>query len=193
MDDLYDDGVINITIDPHKSLLAMADLAKGFSRVVSELQFHFIKNCTAIDFNSSDNPIVYFPARESTSGCTPYKFRPGQPFEFIFPITKRHCLYHNSFSPIAAKEIVATETNDVNFVRRINDFVGAFADRFVISTTMLTDSATPKPNYCPRPRAYRLSQPRGTALFLQYEMGEPLRLPKWKSEFGTGDEQARNA
>jgi hypothetical protein len=190
MDDLYDDGAINITIDPHKSLLAMADIAKGFSRVVSDLQFHFIKNCTAIDFNCSDNPIVYFPARQRTDGCTPYQYRPGQPFEFIFPITKRHCLYHNSFNPIAPQEIVATETSNIGFVRRINDFVGAFADRYVVSSRRLTDSEMPRRNHCPRPRAYRLPQPRGTALILHYEMGEPLRLPKWKHRFETADEQA---
>jgi hypothetical protein len=135
MDEIYDAGVINITIDPHRSLLAMADLAKGFARVVLSMQFHFIKNCTPIDFNCSDNPIVYFPAGQQLNACEPYQFRPNKPFEFIFPITKRHCLYHNSYYPIDAQQIVATETKDCDFVRRLNNFVGAFADRFVISNT----------------------------------------------------------
>ena len=46
MEEIHDAGVINITIDPHRSLLAMADLARGFSLVVSTIQFHFVKNCT---------------------------------------------------------------------------------------------------------------------------------------------------
>ena len=183
MEELYDDGTLNITIDPHRSLVAMADIAKGFSRVVSELQFHFIKNCTAVDFNCSDNPIVYFPAKQRADECTPYQFRPGQPFEFIFPITQSYCLYHNSLSPITAQQIVSTETNNVEFLKRINAFVGAFADRYVVSTKRLADSEKPKGNCCPRPRAYRLPQPRGTALILRYEMGEPLRLPKWEHKY----------
>lgn len=183
MDELYDDGIIAITIDPHKSLQAMAELAQGFSKVVFQLQFNFITNRTSIDFNCSDNPIVYFPAGQTTDHCNPYRFRDGGPFEFIFPISKRHCLYHNSFSPIATQQIVSTETNNVELVRRINEFVGAFADRYVISSRNLDTSETPKTNHCPRPKAYCLPMPLGTALFIQYEMGHPLRLPKWDHAF----------
>ena len=164
----------------------MADVAKGFSRVASVLQFHFIKNKTPIDFNCNDNPIIYFPANQQMGSCTPYQFRPDEPFEFIFPITKHHCLYHNSLSPIAAQKIVVTETNSLEFVRRINAFVGSFADRYIVSSKKLGEAETPQTNHCPRPRAYRMPQPRGTALFLRYEMGSPLRLPKWDQRFETG-------
>ena len=187
MDELYEDGALTITIDPHRSLLAMADVAKGFARVVSQLQFHFVTNHTATDFSSSDNPIVYFPADQSVVDCDPYQFRPGRPFEFIFPITKRHCLYHNSLSPIATQQIVVTETNNLGFVKRVNDFVGAFADRYVVSSKELTGLEKPIGNLCPRPRAYRLPKSRGTILILTYIMGEPLRLPKWKHSFENVD------
>jgi hypothetical protein len=183
MEDLYDAGVINITIDPHRSLLAMADLARGFSLVVSAIHFHFIKNCTPLDFNCSDNPIVYFPVGQQPNKCDPYQFRPNQPFEFIFPITKQYCLYHNSLYPIRAQQIVATETKDCSLVRRINRFVGAFADRFVVSSKELGISELPTPNSCPRLTAYKYPEQRGTFLYFQYEMGEPLRLPKLKNTF----------
>jgi len=183
MDEIYDAGIINITIDPHRSLLAMPDMARGFSLVVSTIQLHFIKNCTSIDFCCSDNPVVYFPASQQLSYCQPYQFHPGRPFEFIFPITKHHCLYHNSLSPIRAQQIVATETKDVSLVRRINRFVSAFADRFVVSSRELDTSELPQSNTCPRPIVYRYPQPTGTYLHIQYEMGEPLRLPKWEREF----------
>jgi hypothetical protein len=184
--DLYDAGVINITIDPHRSLLAMAEVAKGFASVVSALQLHFIKNCTPVDFHCSDNPVVLFPAGQQPHNCEPYQFRPAQPFEFIFPITKKYCLFHNSLKPIPAQQIVATETKELSLVRRINSFVGAFADRYVVSASKLEASELPTMNWCPRPIAYKLPQPRGTLLFLQFEMGEPLRLPKWKNKFEEG-------
>lgn len=183
MDELYDNGVINITIDPHRSLLAMAEIAKGFGLVISKLQLHFIKNCTSVDFCCSDNPIIYFPAGQHPDHCEPYQFRPQKPFELIFPITKYHCLYHNSFSPIAAEQITITETRDIEFVKRINNFVGAFADRYVVSSTKLEGSVLPTKNCCPRPVAYRIPTPRGTLMLVQYEMGEPLRLPKWERKF----------
>jgi Protein of unknown function (DUF4238) len=140
MEELYGAGVINITIDPHRSLLAMVDLAKGFSLVVSTIQLHFVKNCTAADFNCSDNPIVYFPAGQQPHRCEPYQFRPKRPFEFIFPIT-----------------------------------VGAFADRFVVSSRELDAHELPPMNSCPRLNAYKNPQQHGTFMYLQYEMGEPLR------------------
>jgi uncharacterized protein DUF4238 len=183
MDELYEAGVINITIDPHRSLLAMAELAKGFSLVVPMLQLHFVKNGTAVDFHCSDNPIIYFPAGQQPHACEPYQFRPALPFEFFFPITKRHCLYHNSMSPIHAQQIVVTETRDLMLVRRINAFVGAFADRYVVSSKQLDGSESPTLNRCPRPVAYRVPRPRGTLLYMQYEMGEPLHLPKWENKF----------
>jgi hypothetical protein len=183
MEELYDAGIINITIDPHRSLLAMADLARGFSLVVSAIQLHFIKNCTAIDFNCSDNPIVYFPWGQQPDDCEPYRFAPRRPFEFIFPITRKCCLYHNSLYPIHAQRIVKTETNDINLVQRINRFVGAFADRFVVSSTELETTNLPKMNSCPRLTLHKYPEERGTFLYFQYEMGEPLRLPKWKNRF----------
>jgi hypothetical protein len=183
MEELYDAGIIDITIDPHRSLLAMADLARGFSRVVLMIQFLFIKNCTSIDFNCSDNPIVYFPWGQQPNECEPYRINPRKPFEFIFPVTKRYCLYHNTLYPIRAQQIVTTETKDINLVKRINNFVGAFADRYVVSSTDLKSSDLPKTNSCPRLTLYKYPEERGTFLYFQYEMGEPLRLPKWKNRF----------
>lgn len=161
----------------------MVDMARGFSLVVSNIHFHFVKNCTPVDFNCSDNPIVYFPVGQHPQHCEPYQFRPDQPFEFIFPITKRYCLYHNSLSPIRMQQIVTTETKSINFIRRINDFVSAFAGRFVVSSRRLDESELPTTDYCPRPIVHKYPQPRGTLVLFRYEMGEPLRLPKWKTTF----------
>ncbi len=183
MEEIYDAGVINITIDPHRSLLAMVDIAKGFSLVASVLQLHFVKNCTPVDFNCSDNPIVYFPAGQQPGRCEPYQFRPKRPFEFIFPITKQYCLYHHSLNPIRAQKIVTTETTSLTFVKRINDFVGAFADRYVVSSKMPSKSEWPAVNRCPRPTVHKYPQQKGTLVLFEYEMGEPSQLPKWKTNF----------
>jgi hypothetical protein len=183
MDELYDNGIINISIDPHRSLLAMADLAEGLSHLFSRLQLNFIRNCTSVDFCCSDNPVIYFPSGQQIDGSTPYQFSPDQPFEFIFPITKEYCLYHNSLSPILAEQIINTNMDDITFVRRINGFVGAFADRYVVSPTKLDDDFLPAKNLCPRPGRYQVPTPRGTMMFMRYEMGQPLRLPKWENKF----------
>jgi hypothetical protein len=94
-------------------------------------------------------------------------------------------LFHNSLNPIQAQQIVTTETKDVAFVKRVNGFVSAFADRYIVSSRELDEAEIPVVNRCPRPVAYKYPQPDGTFLFLQYEMGEPLRLPKWQAKFET--------
>lgn len=179
LDQLYDEGIIDITIDPHQSLLAMAHLTKGFEQVVTALQLHFVKNNTPIDFQTNDNPVIYFPLHQSPAGCSPYQFHPQKPFEFIFPISKRYCLYHNSSYPIAAEQIVVTVTEDVSLVKRINHFIGAFADRYLVSSQRVSEIDLPTRNRAPRPVAYWVPTNFGDGLVLNFEMGEPLRLPKW--------------
>jgi hypothetical protein len=88
MDEIYDAGIINITIDPHRSLLAMPEIARGFSLVVSTIQFHFIKNCTPVDFYCSDNPVVYFPAGQQPNRCQPYSKFCKTALWSVFPADK---------------------------------------------------------------------------------------------------------
>jgi hypothetical protein len=187
IEELYDNNVVNITIDPHQSIVAMGHIAKGFSLVASQLQLNFLTNRTSVDFNCSDNPIVYFPTGQQVSNCTPYQFHPKQPFEFIFPITKRLCLYHNSLDPIKAEQIAIMDATSLATVKRINDFVGAFADRYVVSSRELDTIEKPRLNHCPRLVVYPQSHPQGASAYFQYEMGEPLRLPKWQHKFETMD------
>ena len=78
---------------------------------------------------------------------------------------------------------MSTETKDCNFVRRVNNFVGAFADRFVILTKELTQVDLPPRNRCPRLTLTKHPGDRGTLLLFKYEMGEPLKLPKWRTRF----------
>jgi hypothetical protein len=180
--ELHDNNVINISIDPHRSLLAMGYLAEGFAPIVGQLQLNVIENRTATPFICNDNPVIYFPARQTPARCDPYKFSVDSPFEFIFPITKEYCLYHNSFAPIGGATIVHTKMDSTVFVGRINQFVTAFADRYVVSSEEIERPPAPLGTLCPRPIRQNNVEPE-KYLHLQYEMGEPLKLPKWEVDF----------
>jgi hypothetical protein len=50
---------LSVAIDPHESLRAISDLAKGFSIVLGQLGLEVIHNKTDISFLTSDNPVEH--------------------------------------------------------------------------------------------------------------------------------------
>jgi Protein of unknown function (DUF4238) len=183
IDDLYEAGIIDIKIDPHRSLLAMVDLAKGFGRLFERLEPRLLVNETGVDFNTNDNPVIYFPADETPEKCRPYRYRPNEPFELIFPITKTLCLYHHSLWSRPPHPFSYMETRDIELVRRANSFTCAFADRYIVSSSNLGVEATSIPNTCPRPVVYRHARSAGELVVYNFELGKPLKLPKWEYNF----------
>ena len=163
----------------------MVDVAKGFTQVADEVQPQFLKNMTDTDFYTNDNPIIYFPANEAPNNCRPYRFRNNAAFEFLFPITNKICMYHGGeiTSKNAKLEPILSECHDVGLVRRINSFVAAFADRYVVRDNEIPSSEYPALNRCPRPVVHRIPSHRGQLIVFQFEMGEPLKLPKWEASF----------
>lgn len=177
VDELYEAGAVQIKIDPHRSLLAMIDLAKGFAQLFQTLQPVILINRTDLDFDTSDNPVIYFPANQAVDYCTPYQYREGEPYEFAFPITRDLCLYHHSLQPRPPRPFNYVTTEDRNLVTRLNTFVHAFADRYVVSSSKFSGLI---PNKCPRPVVYRAPAETGEFNFFRFEMEEPLKMPKWE-------------
>lgn len=183
MDELYEAGIIDIKIDPHRSLLAMVDLAKGFARLFERLQPSLLVNETGLAFDTNDNPVIYFPADQTPDRCSPYQYRKDEPFELIFPITSTLCLYHHSRWPRPPYPFSYTAMRDIGFVKRANAFIQAFADRYVVSSSQFAADVASIPNTCPRPVVHRLPGPRGELVLYNFEMGKPLKLPKWEYDF----------
>jgi hypothetical protein len=191
IDELYEAGIIDIKIDPHRSLLAMADLAKGFAKLFERLQPLLLVNETGLHFNTNDNPVIHFPADQTPDRCNPYRYRESEPFELIFPITNTLCLYHHSLWPRPPHPFFYIGMKDIEFVKRTNAFIHAFADRYIVSSSRLVTNAASIPNTCPRPIVYRLQRPKGELVLYNFEMGQPLKLLKWEYDLSRTSTQRR--
>lgn len=66
------DKNLAISIDPHRSIHAMADFAKGVTEIISAVGFRIVENKTAEGFITSDNPVVYFDPTVPQNLMQPY-------------------------------------------------------------------------------------------------------------------------
>lgn len=71
---LHDD--IEIPIDPHMSIHAMASMMKGFAEIADAIGLEVIENKTDIPFISSDNPLVIYDPAIAEPFLRPYEIHP---------------------------------------------------------------------------------------------------------------------
>ena len=112
-----------ISIDPHKSIHAMADLAKGMAKIISRIGFEILENKTVEGFVTSDNPIIYFDPTISLGEMQPYNIhRERMDIEFMFPLTPKFMLWGHSILKSKSTYQAAPRRllTDINFVSRAN-------------------------------------------------------------------------
>lgn len=92
---LYDG--IQIPIDPHMSIHAMASMMSGFAEIADAIGLEIIENKTNIPFISSDNPLVIYDPAISESALRPYEIPPFQKrIELLLPISPQLLLLGRS-------------------------------------------------------------------------------------------------
>jgi Protein of unknown function (DUF4238) len=78
---------LSVAIDPHMSMHAMSDLARGFGLVLDYLGFEVIHNKTDVSFLTSDNPVVCFDPTVPEGRVLPYQvWPPHGSIELFFPV-----------------------------------------------------------------------------------------------------------
>jgi hypothetical protein len=121
---------LSVAIDPHESLRAISDLARGFSIVLGQLGLEVIHNKTDISFLTSDNPVVYFDSTVEEASLLPYQIQPPHgSIELLFPIDADTVLRGRP-GPPNLRHVQLTDRQDA---KRINRFVPRFGYRFVFS------------------------------------------------------------
>lgn len=126
---------MTVAIDPHQSLLAMGDLARGFSIVLDHLGFEVLHNKTDVSFLTSDNPVVCFDPTVPEERVLPYQVRPPHgAIELLFPVDADTILRGRTglrrSGPQRLRHSAMTECRQA---KRINRFVARFGYRFVFS------------------------------------------------------------
>ena len=133
----YLDQHLAISIDPHRSILAMADLAKGVAKILDTIGFEILENNTSEGFITTDNPVIYFDPTADSTLLEPYNIsRERLDIEFMFPITPRFLLWGHSIMNVRSDRHTPKYSDicDLNFVRRANALAVRFANRLVFSS-----------------------------------------------------------
>jgi hypothetical protein len=133
----YLDEHLVVSIDPHRSILAMADLAKGFGTIIDAIGFEILENHTSEAFITTDNPVIYFDPTVSLALVEPYNIsRERMDVEFMFPITPRFMLWGHSVIKSRPDRHAPRfqDIRDLDFVRRANTLAVRFANRMIFSS-----------------------------------------------------------
>lgn len=181
--DLINSGIVNIDIDPHTAISSFEKLIQtNDSAFIFKEQPNFLHNMTDIDFVSSDNPVIFHIFRTNLDEITPYSFSSSDDNELIFPVSKKTALLLRTRNK---KRRQHECTYSPNTVRKINDKISRYADRYVFGSSeeslrYLSDDL----NLCPTPIFDRSMVGDGKVHKIAYEFGEPLKIRnKWKYSF----------
>lgn len=184
MSKLVDLGLLNVGIDPHRSLHLMPNVIISLSAVLGRMKCRsFLHNKTGTDFISSDNPVIFFPKEhDRNKNPQPFNVNSEDDFVFIFPVSPKIIQYYDS---------TETKRNEHRYVRsaktvaKINTDIAFFADRFVISNDKnQLGVAKPFLNKAPIPNFEHSNVHPGGLVDLRYTYGDAIKsLPNWKYDF----------
>lgn len=129
---------VEVSIDPHKSIHAMADLARGFSKVVDRLGFRVLHNRSDHTFITSDNPVAYYDPDVPETSIVPYDINLmfGR-IELLFPVNSNLLVVGRSdWKPsFSVSGMSYLHTADSQRVKRLNRLIARFGYRLVFSNT----------------------------------------------------------
>jgi len=173
---------IIVAIDPHRSLMALAEGLKSIGGLLETLHFDVLHNETGIDFLTSDNPVLYYDPRVPHSRLRPYTIAgPYAPTELLFPIApdmlirgrlrpRRSDIGHRSLAD--ARKIVRINRLIARFGYRSVFARGAGQEKLILETAALS----------PVPKFFRVAHPQGGFVTItQMVFGPRPEKPRWKS------------
>jgi Protein of unknown function (DUF4238) len=181
--DLLED--LTVSIDPHRSILAMPKLIEGMGLVMHRVGLSVLHNTTNIPFLTSDNPVVYFDPTTPPEVMRPYKLNPlGGEVVMMMPLTPSMMLYGHSINKqsfakfglthgkIADKEMVFTMNEQIcRFA-----YEGVFAPQSGFEFMVQPFAAkSPTVRLSPARVNYRVAE------VAQFEFGPRTTKPKWKA------------
>jgi hypothetical protein len=173
-----------ITIDPHQSLRAMGDLARGFGFLLDHLGFEVIHNGTDVSFLTSDNPVLVFDPTMPEAAVLPYQVRPPLgAIELLFPIDAETMLRGRSDlrrpGPPKVQHVTLAARQEA---KRINRFVARFGYRFVFARDRTHDALIAKhAGLSPVMKAISGPGPtRGMFVMGACVFGPRPNIPKWQ-------------
>jgi len=177
---------VQVSIDPHQSIHAMAAMMKGMATLYSMLGFSAVHNATTRPFLTSDNPVLWFDPSVPFGAQRPYTINPnGGPVFFFFPVSPKLALvgspeYKETFD---RHGLLPSDAPNEVWVEMMNVQVCRFAYEAVIaSDTSQAEMIAEFANVSPVLEADSIQVDTGMASISRMAFGSRQPKPKWRAE-----------
>lgn len=173
---------VQVSIDPHRSIHAMAQILKGMALVFDRIGIGALHNVTDIPFLTSDNPVVWFDPSIPEAAMQPYVLTPSGPVVLFFPVTPQLMIYgHSSMKEGFAREGFGLgELAKRESVKAMNRQICRFAYKAVFAQAPGQERLIEK-HASVSPILQTTAVQGDSGQFLLHEMvfGKRERKPKW--------------
>jgi hypothetical protein len=181
MQQLIDHGIIEVSIDPHRSLWLLPQYIHSLSATIATMKSRsFLHNETKTPFLTSDNPVLIYRRMEGGI-IVPYPWKVVSDFCIYFPLSPKVAFFYDSREePRAQHRRVFSEKT----VHKLNRLAIGFADRFVIGSEahkrLYSDFAQ---NLSPVPDIDNCEVGPERVIRLEFKFGEAIQMKPWKYDF----------
>jgi len=168
---------LEVSIDPHQSILAMIHVAKGFNIILNSINFKIFHNKTSIPLLTSDNPVIFFDPSKFEKTMLPYSDN-LENIEFIFPINSDYVLHgHSKYND---DSFPYDNITDKKTIRRINRLICKFGYERLFTCTK-SHSPLINKHSVKSPILTLTSIPIGSGniIIQKHEFGVRRKLAKW--------------
>jgi hypothetical protein len=173
---------IEVAIDPHQSIHAMAHMLRGFGQVFDQMGFAALHNTTGMPFLTSDNPVVWFDPSVPDTELQPYVLKPGGPVMLLFPVSPSLIIVGVSSGrdEFVANGWGAADLSKSHLAKVINRQICRFSYEAVYAQKAGHEKLIQKhAARSPVPQFNRVSAGNGEIISFQMIFGKRERKPKW--------------
>ena len=177
---------IEVSIDPHRSILAMPRIMREIEEnVLKQVGFDVIHNATDTPFLTSDNPVIWLDPSIPEAERRPYGIQLGGPIMLLFPVSSKLMILGESFlrDKSISNGIEHLECTSHEFVNKCNHYICRFAYETVFAQeegqeALINEHADVSPVL----ETVELPHEKGRIIVWQRVFGKRKRKPAWRAE-----------
>lgn len=174
---------VQVSIDPHQSIHAMATMMKGFGVVLGAMGFRILENKTTLPFITSDNPVCVFDPDISEKKMLPYVINPNRMrIELILPLDDKHILHgHSDYKDSYIQHGITYKTlNSKKDIKRFNRLICKFGYEKIFASSTEHEALIKKySSLSPILKIDRIAVDGGQLNISTSIFGKRSKLPKW--------------
>lgn len=173
--------LVEVTIDPHRSIHGMTELLKAHGPIFETLGYQLLRNETDVDFITSDNPVSFYTMRGEE--VVPYIVHPKSRSELFFPVTSRLAIVGAALDRkrYARKGLKSSVVRDAEKIRMFNRRTAKFGYEALFSSVKLPSIFVKKHQLSPVLSSDSPAFGPDNIKMPQFAFGTRRKLLKWRN------------